>query len=1133
MLNLHLVELGKRMCISLTNSWWMRATLVIWSVLAPVSALALQPIGENTETEILFPARENDPCRHDHHPPSNGPDVSAAPSPYLHFVSHCTPGAPPTPVNLTALKQSSQVALSWEIYADTASIHHYELERSLNNAVFSVIVANATGLAMTDTYSGPALYRVRSVDASGKKSAYSNIANTEGPQDGTPPSTPTGFGATAVSATQVRLQWNASTDSGGVPGYYIERCVGAGCTSFTVLTTVSQTTFIDTGCSPLTTYRYQIRARDTVGHLSSYAGPAQATTPADSDAPSVPIPSVASVGAVRVSLSWPPSTDNLAVTGYEVKQCQAASCINTSVLALAGPTVVFWSSQLVPSTLYTYQVRARDAAGNWSLYSTPLVNVTTIADSEVPTTPQGLSVSVSGPASVYLSWSSSTDDAGFPSYEMEECSGATPCTTFLPIGTVALPGYTRLGLQPGRTYWYRVRAADASGKKSLYSNVASGTTALDTVVPQISFLSAIAAPPNGITLNWSGSDNVGIVSYTLERCQGNPCNNFSPLITLSTAATSYTYTDTNGVLTSTFYQYRVKASDGSGHESSWSTVATANPTDTTRPTAPTTVTVTALSSTEIELTWSGATDNLPGLTYQVHWCLSPTGCYQTAMVGTSATTSFRHTARTPGVTYFYTIKTIDALGNASGASPIAGATTQAVSLPIYSLNLAGSSAAGPYLSRVALNLCDSSPVPEHYVNGLFSDARGEQYAISPGRLHVWVCTRGGTPVTLRFSTGYSSAGISALKQLESETTSKAEFLDHRVLTGCVEVDGNANAPGVQPITRSSDGREYREFTGCQGGLLSLPVNIGASDVSGYSFGQSNTIFTGGGTFVMNIAPIDDTNLPVTYIAAVPFSIVLGAGVQRVSNGLVQGKVASLTREEIQALLAGKITDWRQLSLGTAPPCTAVGVPHAGCSGPGLAPIGANADSTSLVSRCQARAGSGVKAALKQSVMLMSSEPSIVENLTSTTSGKSYIGISTQDVRDCVEGNAALNRPNHPNAIAYMEASQAATLTGGYVIRVDGYEARNTSLSDPRGNLKCGEYTFWAKERLYTRSPSSTDPVIAQLLSDYIAAASDPAVLSTDPIGQYWAALSEMNVDKNADRGPFIFKPLPQPASCSR
>ena len=47
--------------------------------------------------------------------------------------------------------------------------------------------------------------------------------------------------ATAASTTQINLGWAASTDNVGVTGYLVERCQGAGCTTFAQIGTTAGT----------------------------------------------------------------------------------------------------------------------------------------------------------------------------------------------------------------------------------------------------------------------------------------------------------------------------------------------------------------------------------------------------------------------------------------------------------------------------------------------------------------------------------------------------------------------------------------------------------------------------------------------------------------------------------------------------------------------------------------------------------------------------------------------------------------------------------------------------------------------------------------------------------------------------
>ena len=93
-------------------------------------------------------------------------------------------------------------------------------------------------------------------------------------------------------------------------------------------------------------------------------------TSSDVTAPSVPANLEATeVEATRVSLAWDASSDDVAVTGYDILR-------DGSLLDTVGATLTYDDTTVAPETSYEYTVRARDAAGNTSDPSDP-VQVTT------------------------------------------------------------------------------------------------------------------------------------------------------------------------------------------------------------------------------------------------------------------------------------------------------------------------------------------------------------------------------------------------------------------------------------------------------------------------------------------------------------------------------------------------------------------------------------------------------------------------------------------------------------------------------------------------------------------------------------------------------------------------------------
>src|SRR5207248_954537 len=101
---------------------------------------------------------------------------------------------------------------------------------------------------------------------------------TTGGVDTTPPTVPGSLSATASGGTQINLNWTASTDNVGVTGYLVERCQGAGCSSFAQVGTSATVSYSDTGLMTATSYSYRVRATDAAGNLSTYSNTATAVT---------------------------------------------------------------------------------------------------------------------------------------------------------------------------------------------------------------------------------------------------------------------------------------------------------------------------------------------------------------------------------------------------------------------------------------------------------------------------------------------------------------------------------------------------------------------------------------------------------------------------------------------------------------------------------------------------------------------------------------------------------------------------------------------------------------------------------------------------------------------------------------
>ena len=214
---------------------------------------------------------------------------------------------------------------------------------------------------------------------------HDNPRRTAGP-DPTPPSAPGTLSATAISATRVDLSWGAATDNIAVTGYHIERCQGAGCSTFAEIGTTTTTSYSDTTTAAGTSYSYRVRANDAVPNLGPYTNTATVTTPSpDLTPPSAPgTLSATAISATRVDLSWGAATDNIAVTGYQIERCQGTGCSSFAQIATTTTATSYSDTTTAASTSYSYRVRANDAVPNFGPYTNTATATTPIQTGPTP-----------------------------------------------------------------------------------------------------------------------------------------------------------------------------------------------------------------------------------------------------------------------------------------------------------------------------------------------------------------------------------------------------------------------------------------------------------------------------------------------------------------------------------------------------------------------------------------------------------------------------------------------------------------------------------------------------------------------------------------------------------------------------
>lgn len=283
---------------------------------------------------------------------------------------------PPQSLHSTA-RTPTTIALAWSAPVDNGAViaqyvvyRHSSATSPVDSGVAVVVVTTLstvlTNLQPSTTY----YYTVTAVSNRSVESDHSNRLATS--TTDVAPTDPTNVRASAVGGSWVDLAWNASIPPAGSTldfyGVYFAVSSPFGGYSYTRIANTDGTSYHVTGLTSEQTYKFSIRAYDSLGRPSHYTDPISITTQvADDVAPPVPANLNASpLDAHSVQLTWDAVTDTggSGLAGYELYR--GGTLLATTVQAY------YLDSNLQPLTTYSYTVLSKDNAGNKSAQSTPV-----------------------------------------------------------------------------------------------------------------------------------------------------------------------------------------------------------------------------------------------------------------------------------------------------------------------------------------------------------------------------------------------------------------------------------------------------------------------------------------------------------------------------------------------------------------------------------------------------------------------------------------------------------------------------------------------------------------------------------------------------------------------------------------
>jgi chitodextrinase len=267
-------------------------------------------------------------------------------------------------------------------------------------------------------------------------------------------SAPKNLRVIGVTDWSVTLSWDAP--KGKAAASYVVRCSnGHGMT-----VAGSQTTAIfSSGFDYTRTYSFRVYAVSANGGWSGASNTVTATLLNDTTQAARPVVSATGIGPTHVDLAWSyaDSDPNPRFDIYVNDQLWQGQVAGTT------KRIVFLS----PATTYSFTVRARDSAGNWSEMSGPFVVTTPAADPndhEPPTMPPGFwGGIIDGATEAMVFWGNSTDNVTPPEHirYILYLNGVFDGATVAPY-----PRQFSMYLTPGIVNTIEVYAVDEAGNRS-------------------------------------------------------------------------------------------------------------------------------------------------------------------------------------------------------------------------------------------------------------------------------------------------------------------------------------------------------------------------------------------------------------------------------------------------------------------------------------------------------------------------------------------------------------------------------------------------------------------------------------------------------------------------------------------
>lgn len=460
---------------------------------------------------------------------------------------------------------------------------------------------------------------------------------------------PSSLAATGTSSSQINLAW--TDNSTNETGFTFAYDTNSGLTSPTYVYAggANTTSYSHTGRSPATTYYYKIKAEGSPD--SAWSSVENATT-----APSNLAATATSNSAIN--LTWTGNGSNAAIHGYTYA-CATNSSFTGATYNWVADNDSTSASKTGLSTATTYWFKLRAEGTSSDAFDSPYGTVVTTT-----TTPASLAASVASSSQINLSWTGNSGNSNIQGYTIGYATNSSfSGAVYQYVSGNGATSFNHTGLYAGTTYYYKIKAEGTSNSyDSAYTSYITATTT--GAAPNApSGLSASVVSSSQINLSWTDNSN-DETGFEINRATDS---GFTQNVVWIGGIQGSSYNDT-GLSASITYYYRVRAEGATQDSAYTSSVSATTNTGGTPPTAPSGLNATAVSGTQVNLSWTDNSSDETG--FEIKRATDSSFTQNVVWIGNIQGTTYANTGLNLSTTYYYKVRAEGIAGKSAYSSSV-------------------------------------------------------------------------------------------------------------------------------------------------------------------------------------------------------------------------------------------------------------------------------------------------------------------------------------------------------------------------------------------------------------------------------------------------------------------------------